>query len=198
MANRDLGRGGPLWGDDLYGDRESLRRYRDYARNEHRRFWAEYERSEQGGRLPRVDSLTEYDRFEEDLTGGDFRPTRRHATQGGYSYGSFSGVTPEGRALDYQYPFEVETPRNRGRGPRGYRSDERIYADVCELLTDDDRIDASEIEVSVSSGEVTLSGRVRGRNAKRRATDLVERVRGVRQVYNNIRVSDEQHWPPQP
>jgi hypothetical protein len=31
----------------------------------------------------------------------------------------------------------------RGRGPKDYRRPERIREDVCELLTDDPRIDAS-------------------------------------------------------
>jgi osmotically-inducible protein OsmY len=59
-------------------------------------------------------------------------------------------------------------------------------------LTDDEHIDASEIEVSVSNGEVTLTGTLRSRNAKRRTTDVVEQVSGVKDVHNLIRVSDEQ------
>lgn len=196
MAREDLWRGGSLSGDDLYGDRENLRRYRDFARDEHRRIAADDERHQQGGR-PRADSLTEHDRFEEDLTGGQFRPNRRHATEGGYAYGSFGGVTPEGRPLEYRYPHEMPPARHRGQGPRGYqRSDQRIYEDVCERLTEDDRIDASEVDVQVTDGEVTLSGHVRGRNAKRRASDVAEYVRGVKHVYNAIHVSDDQTWPP--
>lgn len=76
-----------------------------------------------------------------------------------------------------------------GRGPKGYtRSDERIREDVSDRLTDDWRVDASNIEVSVSNGEVTLSGTVDSREAKRRAEDCVENVSGVRNVQNNIRV----------
>lgn len=196
MAQRNDWRDAPLSGDDLYGDRENLRRYRDAARDEHRRFGAQLEREQGDG--ARRDALTEYDRFDVDLTGGDFRPGRRHATEGGYAYGSFSGTTPEGQPEDYRHPADRELRRNRGRGPRNYqRSDQRIYEDVCERLTDDDRIDASEVQVSVADGEVTLSGTVRSRQAKRRATDVVDDVRGVKDVHNNIRISDEQVWPPQ-
>ncbi|MDF2689567.1 MAG: hypothetical protein K0Q80_2533, partial [Microvirga sp.] len=78
---------------------------------------------------------------------------------------------------------------HRGRGPKGYtRSDERIREDVNERLTDDPYVDASEIDVGVSSCEVTLSGTVDSREAKRRAEDCAERVSGVRHVQNNLRV----------
>ncbi|HEY8538933.1 MAG TPA: BON domain-containing protein [Steroidobacteraceae bacterium] len=77
----------------------------------------------------------------------------------------------------------------RGRGPRGYkRSDERIREDVCECLTEDDYIDATNIEVQVKDGEVTLSGTVNTREEKRRACDLIEDLPGVKDVHNNLRV----------
>ena len=64
-----------------------------------------------------------------------------------------------------------------GRGPRGYRhSDERIREDVNERLTDDWRVDAIDIEVSVDNGVVTLAGRVGSRAEKRRAEDIAESV----------------------
>ena len=75
-----------------------------------------------------------------------------------------------------------------GRGPKGYqRSDDRILEDVCDRLTYSD-VDASEIEVRVQNGEVTLSGSVNDRADKRRAEDVAEEVSGVRDVHNNIRV----------
>jgi hypothetical protein len=76
-----------------------------------------------------------------------------------------------------------------GRGPKGYRrSDERIHEDICDRLTDDWRIDASEMEIAVQNGEVMLSGMVRSREDKRRAEDMVENIPGVRDVHNNLRV----------
>jgi osmotically-inducible protein OsmY len=81
---------------------------------------------------------------------------------------------------------------HRGRGPKGYtRSDERIREDVNDRLSDDPFVDASEIEVSVSSCEVTLSGTVDSREAKRRAEDIAEQVSGVRHVQNNLRVQQQ-------
>lgn len=78
---------------------------------------------------------------------------------------------------------------HRGRGPKGYqRSDARILEDVNDRLTDDPHIDASEIEVSVSDREVTLSGTVNSRFEKRHAEDIAESVSGVTHVQNNLRV----------
>ena len=78
----------------------------------------------------------------------------------------------------------------RGRGPRGYRrSDERIKEDVCQCLTDDSHIDASDIEVSVNDREVVLSGTVESRFEKRHAEDLIDRIPGVRDVINSLRVT---------
>ena len=83
--------------------------------------------------------------------------------------------------------------RHRGRGPKNYtRSDERIAEDVNDRLADDAHIDASDIEVSVSGGEVTLNGSVTERFAKRHAEDIAERISGVKHVQNNLRVA-EQH-----
>jgi osmotically-inducible protein OsmY len=78
---------------------------------------------------------------------------------------------------------------HRGRGPKGYtRSDERIKEDVNDRLSDDAFLDASEIEVMVSNGEVTLSGTVENRIDKRRAEDLAEDISGVSNVQNQLRV----------
>jgi hypothetical protein len=78
---------------------------------------------------------------------------------------------------------------HRGKGPRNYkRSDEKIREDVIDRLTDDLYIDASEIEVSVQSCEVTLTGHVDDKDAKRRAEDIVESVSGVTNVENKLKV----------
>jgi hypothetical protein len=84
---------------------------------------------------------------------------------------------------------DEDRPNHRGRGPKGYvRSDERIREEVCERLTHDPYVDASDIEIAVSNREVTLSGLVDSREAKRRAEDCAEHVSGVSHVQNNLRV----------
>jgi len=83
-----------------------------------------------------------------------------------------------------------ERPSYRGRGPKNYqRSDERIREDVCERLERDDLVDASDLEVNVAGGVVTMSGTVQDRDMKRRAEDLAESCGGVRDVQNQIRVA---------
>ena len=78
----------------------------------------------------------------------------------------------------------------RGKGPKNYsRSDERIKEDINDRLSDDPFVDASDIDVTVSNGEVTLSGTVDHRSTKRRAEDLADAVSGVKNVENRLRVS---------
>jgi osmotically-inducible protein OsmY len=77
----------------------------------------------------------------------------------------------------------------RGKGPRGYkRSDERIREDINDRLTDYSHLDASDIEVTVTEGAVTLDGWVENRWAKRLAEDIVDSVSGVKDVQNSLRV----------
>lgn len=83
----------------------------------------------------------------------------------------------------------------RGKGPRNYqRSDERVSEDINDRLADDYLIDASDIEVTVRSCEVTLSGMVENRDAKRRAEDIAESVSGVKNVENRLRVRRNTDW----
>ncbi|PKR89124.1 hypothetical protein CXZ10_11460 [Pleomorphomonas diazotrophica] len=96
-------------------------------------------------------------------------------------------VSAEARADEGR--FAGSTGSFRGKGPKGYvRSDERIKEDVSDRLSDDDTLDASDITVEVSGGEVTLTGYVDSRQAKRTAEDCAEQCAGVRHVQNNLRV----------
>ena len=102
---------------------------------------------------------------------------RRRGDGGGYGYaGGERGFG--GERGDYT-----------GRGPKNYRrSDQRIQEEVCDRLTSDPHVDASEIQVGVKDGEVTLEGTVAERHMKRLAEDCVETVSGVSQVHNRLRV----------
>ena len=81
-------------------------------------------------------------------------------------------------------------PHYRGQGPRGDQpSDETIAAEVAARLTGDPALDASGIAVTVTGGQVTLTGTVTDSQAQRRAAELVEGVRGVSNVQNNISVA---------
>lgn len=104
----------------------------------------------------------------------------------GWSGRDFSGGT---YGATYGSELERSRPSYRGRGPKNYRrSDERIREDVCERLTDDSRVDASDLEIQVQDGVVTMSGSISDRDMKRRAEDIAESVNGVRDVQNQIRV----------
>ena len=77
-----------------------------------------------------------------------------------------------------------------GKGPKGYtRSDERTREDVCDAIAYQGRIDATEVEVKVERGTVTLSGTVALREHKRALERLVEQCRGVHDVRNELRLA---------
>lgn len=81
----------------------------------------------------------------------------------------------------------------RGRGPKNYRrSDDRLREEVCDRLTDNEWLDASDVEVNVVAGEVILTGAVDSRYAKRLAENIAESVSGVSNVQNNLRVQSYQ------
>jgi hypothetical protein len=124
-------------------------------------------------------------------------PERQYGSSGYGTpqYGAFGGTESgrQGRVWQQLGGASQSTegwPRgeHRGKGPKGYkRSDDRIREDVCDRLSDDDELDASEITVAVKDGEVTLEGSVSDRRAKQRAEDLAESVGGVRDVDNKLR-----------
>ena len=80
-----------------------------------------------------------------------------------------------------------------GKGPKGYRrSDARILEEVQEALSRDGSVDASEIDVSINNGEVTLTGTVASKQQKRDAEDCAEDVSGVTDVHNQLRVMKDE------
>ena len=112
-----------------------------------------------------------------------------YGTQGygrqGYGGGRRSQSPPFG---DDQFQG-YQVGGHRGKGPKGYtRSDERIKEDINERLWFDDDLDASNIEIEVQNGEVTLTGTVEDRYTKRSAEDLIEELAVVKHVQNNLRV----------
>lgn len=127
--------------------------------------------------------------------GRDFEPERHelsgiHESSTGYRRGDERIGDPAGTYGHREHVHHGTGP-HRGKGPAGHRADERIRDRVCESLTDDDEIDASDIAVSVTGGEVTLSGTVDDRRAKRGAEDCAYSVTGVRDVQNRLRVRDD-------
>ena len=137
-------------------------------------------------------------------SGERFSESAREPTHGAYwsperssfsDFGRGSESSSYGRGGSFGRGGEMSTygaGQHRGRGPKGYRrSDERVREDVCECLTEDEHIDASNIEVQVKDCEVTLTGTVNSREEKRHAEDLIDGLPGVRDVTNNLRVVNE-------
>jgi hypothetical protein len=121
-----------------------------------------------------------------------------HAPRAGYgggrhpSYGDYSnqGYAPSPYVPQRDMPQRDVRGGYSGRGPKGYtRSDERIREDVCERLSWNDEVDATDISVRVSNAEVTLEGTVETRHMKRLAEDVAEEVVGVHDVHNTLRVA---------
>jgi osmotically-inducible protein OsmY len=113
-----------------------------------------------------------------------------YSAQGGRYGGSYARQGQSGSQAGDM--FRMRGPYH-GKGPASYqRSDERIKEMVSEALTDHDEIDATNIEVNVKAGEVTLTGTVEDRRMKRFAEECAENVRGVKDVQNLLRVGTEQ------
>jgi osmotically-inducible protein OsmY len=72
------------------------------------------------------------------------------------------------------------------------RTDEDIKTDIVEHLRWDGRVDASDITVEVSNGEVTLGGSVAAYSANKAAIDDAWTVRGVTDVHVQIQI----RYPP--
>jgi osmotically-inducible protein OsmY len=109
----------------------------------------------------------------------EMRWGRQQGLYGSSEYGGY--ISSQRSQADYQSHI--------GKGPKGWqRSDERIREEVNETLARHPEIDASEIEVRVEKGEVTLTGTVDDRRTKRLAEDIVERVFGVKDVENKVKV----------
>jgi osmotically-inducible protein OsmY len=85
---------------------------------------------------------------------------------------------------------EEQSGRRTERIQRGQRRpSETLAQEIREILTHDPELNATEIEVEVEGGAVTLSGVVDGSDAKLLAEELVETLPGVREVHNRLRVA---------
>lgn len=117
-------------------------------------------------------------------------------TQAGYGRYSQAGYADYGQSGPAHWSQDDGAREQRrgahfGKGPKNYtRSDERIREDVNDRLMQDHELDATNIEVQVKDGEVTLSGTVEDRSARRRAEDCIEYVGGVKHIQNNIRIAE--------
>lgn len=68
-------------------------------------------------------------------------------------------------------------------------SDDYLYDVVRRRLTSDPVVKGGALEVEVKNGVVTLKGKVDQEKQKERATRIVRKVRGVRDVDNQLQVT---------
>ena len=115
-----------------------------------------------------------------------------YATLDGSRVDSSEFADPDwaGVKLEPERPATPAAPRDfTGRGPHNHRpSDPRLLDEICERLTHDPQIDASEVEVSVLDGEVLLTGTVEHSDLKHLAEDIALRVGDVLDVTNQLKV----------
>jgi hypothetical protein len=121
--------------------------------------------------------------------GAAFQPYARGSQEfGPEGYGSASYATTRARQTQSSERWRVPGP-HVGRGPKGYeRSVERMREEINDRLTAHGLVDATDVEVRIERGEVTLTGFVDSRDAKRAAEDCAEDVQGVREVHNHLRI----------
>ena len=83
-----------------------------------------------------------------------------------------------------------QEPRDGIAGEGGARlrrkPDDSLAQEIHEILIADPELDATDVEVVVEGGAVTLSGEVEHPDAKFLAEELTESVAGVRLVHNRL------------
>lgn len=71
-----------------------------------------------------------------------------------------------------------------------HRRDTLIYEEVCEALLNNPQIDATDIEIQVEDGRVTLSGKVDDREMKREVELSLEHIPGIQDLFNLITLTE--------
>ncbi|RPI85108.1 MAG: BON domain-containing protein [Chloroflexi bacterium] len=166
-----------------YDDRE--RRWRRYNERRNQPGWEDRGLDmEEGWEFPDTDQETNW----------DLERNRRLETGRGRTYGRSREQDWEGEPYSFPYSYTyteywyIPGPYT-GVGPRDYqRSDERIFEDVCERLSRHGQIDASDVEVHVDDGEVTLTGTVENRRMKRMVEDTLDTIYGVKDIHNELKL----------
>lgn len=118
----------------------------------------------------------------------------RHAAGAGAGSRGREGLAGEGEAtwgeIEQARGSKETSGRHPARGPQAARrSDRSIHQEIHEQLARHSEIDASDLEILVEGGEVTLQGRVGDRSTRWLVEDVVEAVSGVSLVHNQLRVA---------
>lgn len=178
------GGGGEPWRTNenwrTYGQGGNESWQQDYGRDRYREPWQ--------GRGGERSMTTTQGYYEGYGPRGSYEP---YSGDGGRSGSELYGRSPSGSRYGDAGETGYARGPHTGRGPRGYRrSDDRICEEVCDRLEQHGWMDASELDVEVHDGEVTLKGDVDSRQQKRLAEDIAEGVAGVKDVHNELRVHE--------
>ena len=94
--------------------------------------------------------------------------------------------------------FDEELNSHYGKGPKGWKiSDESLRDEAAEKLYRSWDVDATEIQVDVKDGLITLSGSVSDREQKKAAERLFDTMNGVHDVINQLKIiSFVEGWVP--
>ena len=186
------GYGGSGVGERAWNDRGSGDERGGYDQRRGGGFGGREDMGYRGGGYSGAGDTTGYGGGPSGYGAGDYRQGR------GMDGGVYAGTGGQsGSQAGEPEPWRRGRGPHAGKGPAGFqRSDERIKEAVCEALADHDDIDASNIDVAVKGGEVTLSGTVDDRRTKRLAEECVECVRGVKDVQNQLRLSTDRDRKP--
>ncbi len=99
---------------------------------------------------------------------------------------------PSIHAQQYERQRGSQAGPYTGYGPKNYqRPDNSIMDEACERLKMHGQIDAHDIKINVKKGEVTLEGTVEDRHMKRMTEDIIDRVRGVVDVHNQLKLRNK-------
>lgn len=83
-----------------------------------------------------------------------------------------------------------QTNLHSQRDQQGYRrSDERIREIITDLIEAEKSIDGRDVDVRVHNGEVSVRGYVPDDDARRKIQTIIDRVPGIRDVSNSLRVN---------
>lgn len=128
---------------------------------------------------------------------GDYNPNAKENEISWHSEDVGDGGFGEGPLGPHYFRSTSRATENRlsdysGLGPKNYRrSDQRIYEDVCEILTQTPEVDARDIEVAVDGGDVTLKGTVPDHHMKLLAEKCIEDCPGILETVNQLQVRQE-------
>lgn len=88
--------------------------------------------------------------------------------------------------VDYMIDHGVDF-REKKMGVSSESTDEGIRDKIIEVLFHDAQVDASQIDVIVNEGIVSLSGNVDSRKTKRLIELSIESLSGIKDIYNRLR-----------